>query len=276
MAENKPADTFTQTYTMGYSEEFQKLLRRRSAEISAAHLLPHLEPGLRVLDFGCGPGTISMGLAKAVEPGELHGIDMEGSQIEIAQTAASAGRHDNTVFLKGDIASLPYQDDYFDVAHCHAVLMHVPDTQAVLKEVQRVLKPGGRISSREMIGASSFLEPEPEDLGGAWEAFRKLIQLNGGHPEMGKELKRVLVEAGFQDIEASASFELYSTAEDIEFYHAFASDWFFSTQTVAALTKGSLASQEQVERWHTLLDQWKDEPGACAAIGWGEAMGRKP
>ena len=71
------------SYTMGYSEEFLQLLHRRNAERHAAYLLPHLKPGLRVLDFGCGPGTISVGLARAVEPGELHGIDIEESQIDL-------------------------------------------------------------------------------------------------------------------------------------------------------------------------------------------------
>ena len=46
-------------YTMGYREEFRQLFDRRSADTHAAHLLPHLEPGMRVLDFGCGPGTIT-------------------------------------------------------------------------------------------------------------------------------------------------------------------------------------------------------------------------
>ena len=68
----------------GYSEDFQKLLRRRNAQSNAAHLLPHLEPGLQVLDLGCGPGTISVGLAQAVAPGEVHGVDVEASQIDLA------------------------------------------------------------------------------------------------------------------------------------------------------------------------------------------------
>ena len=76
------------SYTMGYSEEFRQLLDRRSAETHAAHLLPHLKPGLRVLDFGCGPGTITVGLAKVVETGEVHGIDVEESQINLARSAA--------------------------------------------------------------------------------------------------------------------------------------------------------------------------------------------
>ena len=57
------------TYTMGYGPEFQKLLERRNAADCAAHLLPHLRPGMRLLDLGCGPGTISVGLAEAVAPG---------------------------------------------------------------------------------------------------------------------------------------------------------------------------------------------------------------
>ena len=133
-------------YTMGYSEEFRQLLNRRSVETHASHLLPYLKPGLRVLDFGCGPGTISVGLAKAIEPGELHGIDVEESQIDLARSAAESGGHRNAIFHVGSATRLPFEDDYFDAAHCHAVLMHIPDTQATLSEVRRVLKPGGIIA----------------------------------------------------------------------------------------------------------------------------------
>ena len=159
-----------QGYTMGYSEEFLQLLHRRSADTHAAHLLPHLKSGLRVLDFGCGPGTISVGLATAVAPGELHGIDMEESQINMARAAAKAGGHGNATFHVGDVTDLPFDDNYFDVAHCHAVLMHVPDTESTLAEVKRVLKPGGIISSREFILGSSFLEPGAEETAPAWAA----------------------------------------------------------------------------------------------------------
>lgn len=120
---------------MGFSYEMLESLRRYTAEASAAYLLPYLRPGLRVLDFGCGPGTISLGLAKAVAPGELHGVDMEESQIDLARAAAMANRQDNAIFHVGDTANLPFEGGYFDVAHCHNVLMHIPDTAAVLAEV---------------------------------------------------------------------------------------------------------------------------------------------
>ena len=269
---NKTQDASTATYTMGYSDDFQKLLRRRNAQSSAAHLLPHLEPGMRVLDFGCGPGTISVGLAKAVEPGELFGVDMEASQIEIARAAAEAGGHQNAVFQTADVTDLPFEDDSFDIAHCHAVLMHAPDTEAVLAEVRRVLKPGGIISSREMFVDSSFLEPSMRD---GWETFAKLIEANGGHPQIGRELKRLFLEAGFRDISVGVSFEPFCTDEDIEFLHGFITAWFFSPGTVEAATKYGLASQEQFDEWREMLDQWSESPGALAAFAWGEAIGRK-
>ena len=187
------------TYTMGYSDDFQQMLARRSVHTHAAHLLPHLQPGQRVLDFGCGPGTISVGLAQVVDPGEVHGIDMEASQIEMASAAAEAGGHANATFHVGDVTDLPFDDNSFDVAHCHAVLMHVPDTQAALAEVKRVLKPGGLIACRESIISSSFLHPGDEDTAEAWETFARLLAGNGGHPEMGLELKANLMTSGFTE-----------------------------------------------------------------------------
>ncbi len=265
-----------QDYTMGYSEEFLQLLHRRSAESHAAHLLPHLEAGLNVLDFGCGPGTISVGLATAVAPGVLHGIDVEESQINLARSAAVAGGHDNATFHVGDVTDLPFEDNSFDVAHCHAVLMHVPDTEATLSEVKRVLKPGGIISSREFILSSSFLEPGAEETAPAWETFGSLLAANGGHPQMGRELKRILLEAGFTDVRATASFDFFSSSEDVSFFHAFIMDWFYSPEVIAAATNFGLATQEQFDEWRESLDEWKNHPGAVGAIGFGEAVATRP
>ncbi len=273
MAEQTPA---TPDYTMGYSEEFLQLLHRRSAQTHAAYLLPHLKPGLRVLDFGCGPGTISVGLAKAVEPGEIHGIDMEESQIGLARAAAQAGGHANATFHVGDVTALPFEDDSFDVAHCHAVLMHVPDTKAVLAEVKRVLKPGGIIASREMFVSSSFVEPGAEETADAWATFAKLLAGNGGHPQMGKELKKAFLDAGFTDIRATASFDFFGRDEDVAFLHAFIMDWFYSPRVIAAATQFGLATHEQFDEWRWNLDEWKDAPGAFGAFAFGECIASKP
>ncbi len=263
-------------YTMGYTPEFLQLLGRRNAETHAAYLLSHLDPGMRVLDFGCGPGTITVGLAQAVPMGEVHGVDMEHSQIELARAAASAGGHHNAEFHVGNVYELPFEDNSFDAAHCHAVLMHVPETLRALQEVKRVLKPEGIIGGREMIASSSFSEPMGETTDEAWATFIKLLEANGGHPEMGKELKSHLLDVGFVDIRASGSFDYFSSPADIAFLHAFIIDWFFMPRVVEAATQLGLATREQFDRWRLEMDQWKDEPGAVGGLAFGEAIGRKP
>ena len=266
----------TPTYTMGYSDEFLQLLTRRSAQTSAAYLLPHLRPGQCLLDFGCGPGTISVGLAEAVHPGVLHGVDLEASQIEMAQAAATAGGHSNMRLQTGDVTELPFEDDFFDVCHCHAVLTHVPETQAALAEVRRVLKPGGLLASREVICASCFFEPDVNGLNGGWETFAELLETNGGHAQMGRQLKGALREAGYADIRLGAEFEYFTTAEDIVFFHGFATGWFCSADTVEAAVERGVAERQQFDGWHRGLDLWKEEPGATAAMGWGYALCRNP
>ena len=269
-ASNSPA------YTMGYSEEFLQLLDRRNAANSASHLLPRLQPGMKLLDLGCGPGTITVGLAEAVNPGEVHGIDMEESQIALATAAGQSGNHMNVSFQVGNALELPFDDGYFDVVHAHAVLMHIPDSAGVLAEAMRVLKPGGIFSSRDLIGESSFFEPNSDGLREAWVTFTTLMRGNGGHPELGKELKGILLEAGFQDISCTASFDSYGNAGDLAFFYGFVIDWFFSESLIERVTSLGIATREKFDYWRKELDNWKDAPGAFGALAFGECIGRKP
>ena len=266
----------TPDYTMGFSEEMLESLRRFTAEANAAYLLPHLRPGLRILDFGCGPGTISVGLAKAVAPGELHGIDMEESQVELARAVSKANGQDNAVFHTCDVTGMPFEDDSFDVAHCHNVLMHIPDTAAVLAEVKRVLKPGGIIGCREMICESSFTHPDFGVIRKAWDMFEDLLAADEGHPQMGKEMKGHLVEAGFTNIKVTGSVDIHSTPADVAFIYGFANQWFLSPEITEAAIKYGATTRELCNSIRTAYDRWKDHPAAICALVFGEAVAGKP
>ena len=128
---------------------------------------------------------------------------MEEWQISLARSAAGAGGHDNPTFHVGGVTDLPFEDDSFDAAHCHAVLMHVLDTQAVLAEVKRILKSGGIISSREMTVAFSFLEPLLGSTEAAWDTFSEPYRGQWRPPSDGEGTENTFLGAGFSDIRAS-------------------------------------------------------------------------
>ena len=270
------ATSATPDYTMGFSEEMVEILRRYTAQNNAAHLLPSLRPGQRVLDFGCGPGTISVGLAKAVDPGELHGVDMEASQIDQAKAVAQSQGRGNAIFHVADITDLPFEDGFFDVAHAHNVLMHIPDTQEVLTEVKRVLKPGGLISCREMICESSFTQPDFGVIRKAWDMFEDLLAGDDGHPQMGKHLKGHLVEAGFENIHVTGTFDIYSTPADVEFIYHVANRWFLSPEITEAAIKYGAATEELCKAIGEAYVKWKDHPGAVCGLAYGAAIANKP
>ena len=229
-----------------------------------------------MLDLGCGPGTISVGLAETVHLGEVHGVDIEESQVELARAAAKAGGHKNLVFHVGDVIALPFDDSSFDAAHCHTVLTHVPDTSNVLSEVMRVLKPGGLVGCREMIASSHFLAPIEDKAARAWDMFARLIIANGGHPDKGTELNANFIQAGFEDIRTSASFDYFGTAEDVDFLRKFIEGWFLSPEVVAAVLNSGFGTQQDIDEWRSALDQWRVTPGACGAFAFGELIARKP
>ena len=272
------AESPTPGYAISYSEGFARLQPLHNAGTNAAYLLPLLRPGLRLLDFGCGSGNISVGLAKAIGPGELHGVDIEEAQIEMALSLALSEGTGNAIFQVGDVMALPFPDGFFDVAHCHDVLMYVPDTQAALAEVKRVLKPGGLIACREMICESCFVHPDMGIMGTAWNALEDLLMFDDGHPQMGKEMKAHILEAGFTNIRVSASFETHSSPPDVALIHSLARRWFSSPEMLEAASIYALPEMVESlrDRLRAAIDQWKDLPDAAVAYAYGEAIANKP
>ena len=121
-----PFSTSTPDYTAGHSEDYLRFLEHAASRDVISYLAPHLRSGLRIFDLGCGPGFISVRLADAVAPGELYGIDMEPSQMEMAKEIAADKGCDNAWFRVADVADLPFEDGFFDVACCNDVLAYVP------------------------------------------------------------------------------------------------------------------------------------------------------
>src|SRR5687767_6277650 len=103
----------TETYTPGFSDNARAFMARRSALSDAAFLLPHLTPGMVLLDCGCGPGSISVGLAAHVD--KVVAMDQESSQLEIAQKLFHEMDMGNLFTRRGSVYEIPAENHSFDV-----------------------------------------------------------------------------------------------------------------------------------------------------------------
>jgi SAM-dependent methyltransferase len=255
---------------------FDDLMRDRSAAQYADFVLPAIGRGDRVLDVGCGPGSITLGIAQAA--GHATGIDVDDA--EFADARAYAARHgiDNVEFREGSIYDLGVVEASIDVCTLFAMLETLDDPLAGLAEVRRVLKPGG------VIGASS-IEYGGLILHGAdvvplrrfYELRLALWETQGDvHPYRGREVRGLLLSAGFAQVEACVTYFSYGTEERVRtFGLGRAADcrdeWF-----VGGLTERGLADGDEIDALEQAWIRWAEEPDSFAAFAWGRAIARKP
>jgi ubiquinone/menaquinone biosynthesis C-methylase UbiE len=110
---------FRQSYTHGHHDSVLRSHRWRTAENSAAYLLPLLASGMELLDVGCGPGTLTTDLAVRVAPGRVIGVDVASDVVEQARAHARGRGVDNVSFCVGDFRTADLGVASFDVVHAH-------------------------------------------------------------------------------------------------------------------------------------------------------------
>jgi ubiquinone/menaquinone biosynthesis C-methylase UbiE len=115
------------------------------------------EPGERLLEIGVGTGYYSLELAEWVAPaGTLELFDLEPKFLDHVMRAAGERGLQNLTPTQGDATALPYGDDSVDAVILTAVLGEIPDTAGALREIARVLRPGGRLVVGELFGDPHF------------------------------------------------------------------------------------------------------------------------
>ncbi len=103
---------------------------------------------MRLLDCGCGPGSITVDLAAIVAPAEVIGVDHDPAQLELARHPAERKGAKNVRFEQGDVRQLRYEDQSFDAAFVHGVIEYLPNPVQTFGEIRRVLKDGGVLGTR--------------------------------------------------------------------------------------------------------------------------------
>ncbi|MET8576937.1 class I SAM-dependent methyltransferase [Streptomyces sp. NPDC005012] len=214
----------TAVYTHGHGEAVLRSHRWRTAANSAAYLVGSLTPGMRVLDVGCGPGTITADLAELVPRGGVVGLERAAGVLEDARAEAARRGLANVTFTVGDVHALPYPDGVFDVVHAHQVLQHVGDPVAALREMRRVTRPGGLVAARDSDYGAMSWTPASAELDTWREVYRRTARVNGGDPDAGRRLAGWAAEAGFEEVTASSSAWVYTSAEDRAWWGALWAD----------------------------------------------------
>ncbi len=200
-------------YTHGHHESVLRSHASRTASDSAAYLVPHLTHGLRVLDVGSGPGTITADFARLVAPGEVLGLDRSPSVVAAATALAAKQHLANLSFDTGDIYDLEFPDDTFDVVHAHQVLQHLTDPVEALREMRRVARPGGIVAVRDADFHGMFWYPELPELDEWMDLYQRVARHNNAEPDAGRRLVGWVQAAGLTEVTPSSANWLYASAD---------------------------------------------------------------
>jgi ubiquinone/menaquinone biosynthesis C-methylase UbiE len=147
-------------YAIHTDEECQRL----DAQALLAGVSDHVRhvparPGMRILDAGCGSGSMAREIAKAFPDTTVVGVDLRDKYLEYARQRAQAVGLDNLIFEPGDVRRLPFADSSFDIVWTKYLLQWVADPIQAMHEFTRVLKPGGLLVSANFDGFGVTHEP---------------------------------------------------------------------------------------------------------------------
>ena len=242
--------TARQRYEAFLKQRHRPAHARRTAASHAAFLLPHLRPGMRVLDLGCGPGSITAGLGDGAV-----GIDLD------------PGPSDTVPLAKADATQLPFADATFDAVFSCAVMQHLTDPLGALTEARRVCAPGAVIGIADVDWGGGLTVPDDPLLARGQEILADLRRPTS--PYVGRHLRQLLVEAGF--VRASVVAKGVpggGKAEANAFQAEMQAVAFESPETIAVVVDEGIASAEEMAAVAAAWRKWAADPGAIYAPGW--------
>lgn len=257
------------TYTHGHADSVLRSHRWRTAANSAPHLLPHLRPGLDLLDVGCGPGTITADLAARVAPGRVVGLDRSPDVVEQAATD-----HPEVSFAVGDVYALEDDDASYDVVHAHQVLQHLSAPVAALREMRRVCRPDGVVAVRDSDYATFTWAPADPVLDRWLAVYHAVARGNDAEPDAGRFLKGWALEAGFSTVEVSATVWAFSTAEERAWWGGLWSDRVVDSSFADQAVAGGHATTEELEAISAAFRRWAADDAGVFLVPSVEVLAR--
>lgn len=246
-----------ETYTPGHSKIASGFMALRDANTNAKFFTPHLEPNMRLLDCGCGPGSITCGLARQLLKGSVTGVDSELSQVELAVERARKSEIENVEFSVASAYRLPFPDASFDAVFSHALFEHLSEPTSALAEFYRVLVPGGLIGVRSPDWGGFLVTPTNPGVEAAIAFYAGMQTANGGDIHVGRKLPALARSTGFVKIDFSATYDCGQSPQVIGEYFA-----------------DGLMAMGANEEADAILE-WGRDANALWATSWCETIGYK-
>ncbi|KAH8160988.1 hypothetical protein CIB48_g7273 [Xylaria polymorpha] len=263
-------------YIHGHHASVVKSHARRTAQNSAAFLIPHIEPHYRILDVGCGPGSITIDLAQLVPQGSVIGLDSVDDVLSQArELARERGVEGNLTFQRNDANELPFSDGEFDIVYCHQVLHHVNDPVGILKEMARVTRKGGLVAAREVDYGAVVWYPELPGIQKWEDVHMAIFKANKVQPKAGRYVKAWARETGlaYEDITFSWGLWNYQDDEAAIWANSWADRALRSSYASTSLEK-CIATQEELDHISDTWRKWGETEGAFIIIPHGEILCR--
>jgi 2-polyprenyl-3-methyl-5-hydroxy-6-metoxy-1,4-benzoquinol methylase len=261
-------------YTHGHHEAVLRSHRWRTVDNSASYLLPHLRPGLSLLDVGCGPGTLTVDLARRVAPGPVVGVDTAPEVVDAARAHAAEAGAAEVVFVAGDFRTVALPRRRFDVVHAHQVLQHVSDPVGALTAMAGLTAPGGVVAARDSDYPAMTWTPASPALD-RWRAvYLAVTARNGANADAGRRLGAWAAAAGLKHIVATTSTWRFERPADVAWWADLWAERTASSTLAEQAVAHGLARPAELEDIARGWRAWARQPGATFVVPHGEILVR--
>lgn len=196
MSPIKVSDTHGEPEKAPIYDKMGAIFASRTVAKCCAYLQPHIKPTSRILDVGCGAGSITIDLARLVPQGHVVGVDISSDSLAQATSFAQAQGVTNVEFKQSDAHAMrDLVDGSFDIVHSHMVLLHLSDPVKALREMRRLVRDGGVVAARDV--ATTVIIPEKPILVKQTQIYDRISRDRGAHTDGGKHTHLWAHEAGF-------------------------------------------------------------------------------
>ena len=250
-------------YTHGHDRSVVNAHSARRASDAASFVLPRLKSPMHLLDFGCGPGTITLDLAEHLLPdGSVVGIDNSRVVIDQARVGANEKGTQNVRFEVKSIYDTGYESETFDAVYAHQVLQHLYEPVKALSEAKRVLKSGGICAAREVDWGTAVLWPPDERLSAFLDVYSRVAARNGGDDCAGRRLKEWFIKAEFSDLDVTTSTWAFSDQNGLKWWGEQWAERILHSELGRRALDYGIATDNDLEEISRGWLEWVDKRGA--------------